>query len=365
MKKILAIFLCVICLCSTKIITTSAASVNLCDDFQRAIYGLMWSMGEDPETIPGSVMRDDYGNIIAWTATKFNDISENESFYEGTILKFIYEKYAVIDGTVLENINGNCSYFIEANVFEARVNSLFANVNISKLRNCSSTWCSYNPTKKRYEGCLLGNYGGSYKYLIKGYYIVDDKYIVYGWLGDQYTKNELENAYYTGICDPISLDNASYLVVDNYVRCVLSYENNTVKYLSWENVDNIPVNASMITADTKISQEESMSKNYQTTIIESKSQEQNPSYGVHENLPDYLKQEINETISDIEKENEINDDELFNQAESEENQKIFNELQRTGKNNNVSINSIVVSILIILSGCGIVIYYVLKNKRLK
>lgn len=247
MKKIISVILAVIATFSIFILPANAISVNYCETFRRAFYELQWYINRD-----------------------YNNTKENKQFPIGVILDYTYsncdfkEEYGRGDIGEL----GYHFYAFPAEYFEALAKEYFQVVNVSDLRS----YCGYigeynvryNTETSEYIGINPGGWGGAASYIIYGYTENGQgKYTTYGYVGvrtseAQYLKmikenpeTENERGYiHTG---DILLDgDKEILLIDSYLKSVVSYNGENVKFHSLETIDSLPDINGLITPDTKV-----------------------------------------------------------------------------------------------------------------
>ncbi len=245
MKKIISLILAVIATFSIFILPTNAISVNHCETFNRAFYELQWYINRD-----------------------YNDTKENEQLPVGVILDYTYSNCEFEEEYGRGNIGdlGYDFYAFPAEYFEALAKEYFQVVNTNDLRNGYGSQYNirYSDETNEYIGMNPGGWGGAASYIIYGYTENGQgKYTTYGYVGvytseeeylqmvEQYPETKNEKGYIS--TGEFHLDGTKQIMlIDSYLKSVVSFSGENVKFHSLETTDEFPEISGLITPNTKI-----------------------------------------------------------------------------------------------------------------
>ena len=239
MKKVSSIFLIMAFLCGLFFVPAKAISVNHCKAFEQAFYELQWYISHDN-----------------------NSTKENEQFPIDAILDYTYSNCHFSSEYGIGEIGdlGYETYAFPANYFESLAKKFFSIVNIEDLRNSGATsfyGVKFDPQTKEYIGCNPSGWGGCDSYKIYGYAENgENKYTTYGYLGPRMSEKDFSETetpigyIYTG--GVMADGSKEILAVSSYLKSVVSYNDNIVKFHSLETIYALPEKSGLITADTKV-----------------------------------------------------------------------------------------------------------------
>ncbi len=227
------------------VLPIGAIGVNHCETFKRAFYELQWYINRD-----------------------YNDTKENEQLPVGVILDYTYSNCEFKEEYGRGNIGelGYYFYAFPAEYFEALAKEYFQVVNTNDLRNGYGSQYNirYSNETNEYIGMNPGGWGGAASYIIYGYTENGQgKYTTYGYVGvytseeeylqmvEQYPETKYEKGYIsTG--EFHSDGTKQIMLIDSYLKSVVSFSGENVKFHSLETIDEFPEISGLITPNTKI-----------------------------------------------------------------------------------------------------------------
>ena len=229
MKKLLCLCVCVLLLCSAMPVTTYAFSENHCDVFYREIEWL-------------------------WDCIYWNNGSFDASVILGASVQYFEDQYITKEqkpGTQNPDvIESDVVYTMPEEALKAAINKVFYIEDMAAFRQDiegrhPELYSTYNATDNTYHiGVFrLSGWGSAEVYALNGYTVDEDIYTVYGYTADRaYEKPEdaIEGVDY------VMVDGEPALIAAIH-KCVLKFDGENIRYYSWENIDNIPDTADMIT----------------------------------------------------------------------------------------------------------------------
>ncbi len=252
MRKILSIFLSVIFLCAMISLPVNSISVNHSEVFYKECNRLWWGMLRYNDI--------DYGGEVKYT----NDIGKYD-LHSGAILTYILSKYDFESHIPTPTT-------VSAVWFENTVNKHFTNIDFNLLLD--NPFLSYNEIEQTYDLCNFLDGGWSLDFYFMGYTKEsNNRYTVYGCtIDNMYEKpdNAVEGKDFITILD--YENNLRIVELLSINKITLSYENDNIKFYSWENISNMPNISSLITYDTKLdAPTESNSSSNQSSVTQTSS----------------------------------------------------------------------------------------------
>ncbi len=217
-------------------------------------------------------------------------IADDACFPVATIAVYTFHN---IDGEYIEGF-GNKDYFgsystykIAADIFEKRAKQLFSNVSIKQLREDGR----YFDAAKNAYVFNVRNYSGGWGAVdtcaLVGYKEKNGIFAFYGYLGSGYIPDEYldDVKNLKNFNDTIKIDdfeavltsNEEYLYISKRFKTTISYENNIIKFLSWEIVDSIPSVEDLVTIHSILDNSSTQNSSSTSGYITSSTAQMQPS----------------------------------------------------------------------------------------
>ncbi len=239
MKRIISFLLCIVMVCSIFAVNVSAGE-NYYDKFDSEIMKLWWSVAYSGED---DIYEFSPKHIKWYTLYKIN-IYDYDS-YE------IEKEYSYGSDIYTYTIT---YYQIPADVFEAQALKHFNISDINTLRNDKDHEPCYNAETNTYDMPDAGGFGDSVTYVTKGYKdLGNGKYEVYGYTVEQ-AYDKPDDAV-EGVDYIIKPDSDYPVEILESLRITVEYNENDVKFLSWEKitVSEVPAYSDLIFSCAHIS----------------------------------------------------------------------------------------------------------------
>ncbi len=375
MRKFLSMFLSIIFLFGITPLPVNAISVNYSEKFDKECVRL-WSNQQG-----GSIYNS---NLPSNNAIGKYDLN----LYSGAILWYLQCKYELT-----KDLNEGTVITVSADWFESIVNKHFANVDFNMLLESEKFYLSYNEIERTYDWLIGIGGGGSRDFHFIGYTREsDNRYALYGCTIDnayEKTDNAVEGKDYITV---LGYDNKLWTVeLLSINKIILSYENDNVKFYSWENISNFPNISNLITYDTNVDTltDNTSSINQSSTTPSSisnpnssnQNQSQNSSKGIvdstpykssssttsalqnsissNQDMPSQTNTENSSSTTYTEASNSASDtvetDKKESTIEDSKQSNATNNSNENHKSNNLNIILAILSVVVLL-GCGIAIY---------